>query len=179
MEPSSQRPAHIPAAPTGLNHPEAAGTTNRKIGTSNNPYPVIFGSQITNIGAIKSPRGEADPTMDPSLAKQLRLICPENSKADAPVSLDQNLTSTFVFDNSFYNQTKNHRGILAIDQALALDPLTSNIVANLSTGNDFRARFGQAMVNLGAVVLNDKKSEIRKSYRAVKNKPRSSFGLLG
>ncbi|KAE8729400.1 Peroxidase 60 [Hibiscus syriacus] len=124
---------------------------------------------------------KADPTMDPSLAEQLRSICPENSEADAAVSLDQNLTSTFVFDNSSYNQTKNHRGILGIDQALALDPLTSNIVAYLTTGNDFTARFEQAMVKLGAVeVLTDSQGEIRKSCRLVKNKPRSSsFGLLG
>ncbi|XP_039052552.1 peroxidase 60-like [Hibiscus syriacus] len=124
---------------------------------------------------------KADPTMDPSLAEQLRLICPEKSEADAAVSLDQNLTSTFVFDSSFYNQTKKHRGILGIDQALALDPLTSNIVANLTTGSNFTARFGQAMVKLGSVeVLSDSQGEIRKLCRVVKNKPSSSsFGLLG
>ncbi|MBA0564954.1 hypothetical protein Golob_009858 [Gossypium lobatum] len=96
--------------------------------------------------------GKPDPTMDPLLVMKLRLICPRNSPADrTPVSLDQNLASTFIVDNSFYKQIRLGRGILQIDQALALDPLTNNTVASLANGNDFLARFGQAMVKLGAV----------------------------
>ncbi|GMI92264.1 root hair specific 18 [Hibiscus trionum] len=125
--------------------------------------------------------GEADPTMDPSLVEQLKVVCPKNSEADAAVSLDRNLASTFIFDNSFFNQTKHRRGVLPIDQALALDPSTTNMVDNLATSNDFPARFGQAMVKLGAVeVLTGQRGEIRKSCRAVvKNKPRSPFSLFG
>ncbi|KAK8550782.1 hypothetical protein V6N13_119284 [Hibiscus sabdariffa] len=124
--------------------------------------------------------GKADPTMDPALVKKLIVICPKNSTANAPVSLDQNPASTFVFDNSFYNQTQHRRGVLRIDQELALDPLTSNTVASLITGNDFLARFGQAMVKLGAVeVLTYPQGEIRKSCRVVNSKPRSPFSLFG
>lgn len=64
-------------------------------------------------------------------------------------------------DNSFYKQIRLGRGILQIDQALVLDPLTNNTVASLANGNDFLARFGQAMVKLGAVdVLTDSQGEI-------------------
>ncbi|KHG23933.1 Peroxidase 60 -like protein [Gossypium arboreum] len=120
--------------------------------------------------------GKPDPTMDPLLVMKLRIICPQNSPADrTPVSLDQNLASTFIVDNSFYKQIRLGRGILQIDQALALDPLTNNTVASLANGNDFLARFGQAMVKLGAVdVLTDSQGEIRESCH-LKNKPRSTF----
>ncbi|TYH69982.1 hypothetical protein ES332_D05G088200v1 [Gossypium tomentosum] len=120
--------------------------------------------------------GKPDPTMDPLLVMKLRLICPRNSPADrTPVSLDQNLASTFIVDNSFYKQIRLGRGILQIDQALALDPLTNNTVASLANGNDFLARFGQAMVKLGAVdVLTDSQGEIRESCH-LKNKPRSTL----
>ncbi|KAL4335903.1 hypothetical protein GQ457_07G035710 [Hibiscus cannabinus] len=137
---------------------------------------VLLLDRLYNFGGS----GKADPTMDPALVEKLIVICPKNSTANAPVSLDQNPASTFVFDNSFYNQTQHRRGVLRIDQELALDPLTSNTVANLITGNDFLARFGQAMVKLGVVeVLTGPQGEIRKSCRVVNSKPRSPFSLFG
>ncbi|XWS28554.1 hypothetical protein CRYUN_Cryun25bG0080100 [Craigia yunnanensis] len=106
---------------------------------------------------------QPDSTMDPALLKNLTLICPKNSTANQPVNLDQNPLSSSILDNSFYNQIILRRGILQIDQELALDPLTNATVARIATSKDFPARFGQAMVKLGAVdVLTGSEGEIRK-----------------
>ncbi|XVE59593.1 hypothetical protein DITRI_Ditri05aG0058200 [Diplodiscus trichospermus] len=120
--------------------------------------------------------GKPDPTMDPLLLVKLRAICPQNSPLNRPVNLDQNPLSSFRVDNSFYKQIQIRRGILQIDQELALDPLTNATVAILANRNDFPAKFGQAMVKLGAVdVLADPQGEIRNSCNVTNN---NNFNFL-
>ncbi|CAA2960821.1 peroxidase 60-like [Olea europaea subsp. europaea] len=112
--------------------------------------------------------GKPDPTMDSTLLNTLKTRCPQNSTADKPVNLDQNPLSSMTVDNSYYRQIILHRGILQIDQELALDPLTNLTVAAIAKGLDFSTRFGQAMVKLGAVeVLAGAQGEIRRSCRAI------------
>jgi peroxidase len=116
--------------------------------------------------------GRPDPTMDSWLVKSLRLRCPQNSTGSTIVNLDQNPLSSSIVDNSFYRQILAHRGVLQIDQELALDPLTSSTVSAIARGFDFSSRFGEAMVKLGAVeVLTGTAGEIRKSCRAI-NSPK-------
>ena len=79
--------------------------------------------------------------------------------------------SSLIVDNSYYKQTKLNRGILQIDQQLALDPLTKDIVTAIATRFDFSTKFGQAMVKMGAVeVQTGNQGEIRGSCRAVNKK---------
>ena len=116
--------------------------------------------------------GRPDPTMDLWLVKSLRLQCPQNSTGSSVVNLDQNPLSSSIVDNSFYRQILAHRGVLQIDQELALDALTSSTVSAIARGFDFSSRFGEAMVKLGAVeVLTGTAGEIRKSCRAI-NSPK-------
>ncbi|XP_043717996.1 peroxidase 60-like [Telopea speciosissima] len=106
--------------------------------------------------------------MDPSLVSSLRLICPQNATKDNTVSLDQNQLRTNLFDNSYYVQLMRNRGILQIDQELALDPRTRVTVMSLANGSNFTTLFGQAMVKMGAVeVLTGTQGQIRKSCRAI------------
>ncbi|CAI9761564.1 unnamed protein product [Fraxinus pennsylvanica] len=112
--------------------------------------------------------GKPDPTMDTTLLNTLKKRCPQNSTVDSPVNLDQNPLSSMTVDNSYYRQIILHRGILQIDQELALDPLTNPTVAAIAKGFDFSTRFGQALVKLGAVeVLTGAQGEIRRSCRAI------------
>lgn len=113
--------------------------------------------------------GKPDPTLDPTLLNTLRKSCPQNSGATAPVNLDQNRTSSKVVDDSFYKQIMLNRGVLQIDQELALDPLTRATVSSIASGKlDFSRKFGEAMVKLGSVqVLTGNQGQIRKSCRAV------------
>ncbi|KAM3740758.1 hypothetical protein ACB098_08G122800 [Castanea mollissima] len=112
--------------------------------------------------------GQPDPTINPGLASQLRRICPQNSAGSNTVKLDQSFQSSFIFE-SYYRQILMNRGILQIDQELALDPLTSSTVQGIvASYSDFRSKFGQAMVKLGAVeVLTGTQGEIRQSCRAI------------
>eukprot|EP00252_Welwitschia_mirabilis_P006243 TRINITY_DN1706_c0_g1_i1.p1 TRINITY_DN1706_c0_g1~~TRINITY_DN1706_c0_g1_i1.p1 ORF type:complete len:343 (+),score=-6.22 TRINITY_DN1706_c0_g1_i1:137-1165(+) len=116
--------------------------------------------------------GKADPTMDPTLVTTLKKVCPNPSSgnsSDPTVFLDQNSTSSFVFDNSYYGQLKLHRGILQIDQELWTNSSTKSLVgAYASDGNRFDSTFGSAMIKLGnASVLTGTKGEIRLKCRVV------------
>ncbi|BFG34790.1 hypothetical protein CerSpe_210640 [Prunus speciosa] len=117
--------------------------------------------------------GKPDPDMNVALLEGLRRICPQNSAGTNTANLDQNPQSSFIVDNSFYKEIVARRGILQIDQELALDPITQATVTTLANNgtNSFATKFGQAMVKLGAVeVLTGSQGEIRRSCRAV-NKP--------
>ena len=72
-------------------------------------------------------------------------------------------------DNSFYRQILGGRGVLQIDQEIALDSRTRGIVKKLAANNqDFNIKFGKAMVKMGAIqVLTGTKGEIRRSCRVV------------
>ncbi|KAK6163574.1 hypothetical protein DH2020_000438 [Rehmannia glutinosa] len=115
--------------------------------------------------------GKPDPTMDSSLLSALRQRCPRNASVDSSVNLDQNPLSSMTVDNSYYRQIIMKRGILKIDQELALDPLSKPTVGAIANGFDFSTRFGQAMIKLGTVdVLTGKQGQIRSYCRAI-NKP--------
>ncbi|KAK9079175.1 hypothetical protein SSX86_000845 [Deinandra increscens subsp. villosa] len=112
--------------------------------------------------------GKPDPTMDAGLLTWLRITCAKNATVDRTANLDQNPFSSAVVDKSFYSQIMLHRGVLQIDQELALDRLSSSTVAAIARSSDFSAKFGQAMVKMGAVqVLTGAQGQIRKSCRAV------------
>ncbi|CAI9105657.1 OLC1v1004635C1 [Oldenlandia corymbosa var. corymbosa] len=116
--------------------------------------------------------GQPDPTMSPDLVTSLRSRCPKDATFENAANLDQNRTSIFTVDNSYYNQLKMHRGVLQIDQELTSHPNTTGIVdiAAEST-TDFQNLFSSAMVNLGAVeVLTGSQGEIRTFCRAVNAK---------
>ncbi|PIN20733.1 Peroxidase [Handroanthus impetiginosus] len=112
--------------------------------------------------------GKPDPTMDPKLLASLRARCPQNANVNNTVNLDQNPFSSMTVDNSYYRQIVLNRGILQIDQELALDPLSKSTVAAIANGFDFSKKFGEAMIKLGGVeVLTGDQGEIRSSCRAV------------
>ncbi|KAL3537972.1 hypothetical protein ACH5RR_001338 [Cinchona calisaya] len=119
--------------------------------------------------------GKPDPTMDPTLAARLLKSCGTQSRPlnkDPTAFLDQN--TSFIVDKEFYNQIRSKKGILQIDQQLALDrssaPLVSRLAAN---DNLFRQSFANAMIKMGSVeVLVGNAGEIRKNCR-VFNKPSS------
>ena len=115
--------------------------------------------------------------MQPGLAFFLKLKCPQTSTVDNTVDLDQGGSSagllgqptSEIVDNSFYKQIVFRRGVLGIDQALALNQLTKDTVNKvaISSNDYFLTKFQQAMVKLGAVeVLTDTQGEIRKTCRA-------------
>ncbi|AES80947.1 putative peroxidase [Medicago truncatula] len=112
---------------------------------------------------LSSVRGKPDPTMDPALDTKLVKLCKSNS--DGAAFLDQN--TSFTVDNEFYKQILLKRGIMQIDQQLALDKSTSTFVSNFaSNGDKFVKSFATAMIKMGKVgVLVGNEGEIRKNCR--------------
>ncbi|XP_051134059.1 peroxidase 60 [Andrographis paniculata] len=115
-----------------------------------------------------SSTGKPDPNMDPILLTQLRARCPQKATFDNTANLDQDSTSFNTVDESYYNQIVAKRGVLPIDQNLALDPLSKSTVETIASSSDFGKKFGEAMVKLGAVgVLTGKEGQIRRRCRSV------------
>ncbi|KAI3962146.1 hypothetical protein MKW98_005777 [Papaver atlanticum] len=120
----------------------------------------FFRNRLWNFGGT----GSADPTMDPVLVETLKSQCPESANNDGDVvNLDQNPSSSNVVDNSFYQQIRLNRGILEIDQKLALDPSTTAVVATMANdGVTFLNLFGKSMVKMGGIgVLTGTDGQIR------------------
>ncbi|ESW23512.1 hypothetical protein PHAVU_004G053800 [Phaseolus vulgaris] len=112
--------------------------------------------------------GNGDPSMDPALEQTLVQICEfkKRPNSDPLAFLDQN--TSFLFDNQFYHQMILRRGVLHIDQQLALDPLSRNMVQNFAANDSFfQEKFAKAMIKLGSIgVLDSTDGDIRKNCRA-------------
>ncbi|CAJ1947647.1 unnamed protein product [Sphenostylis stenocarpa] len=117
-------------------------------------------------------QGGVNPSMDPTLEARLEQICElrRAPNSDPLVFLDQN--TSFTFDNEFYNQMILKRGVLHIDQQLALDPLSMDMVQNLATDDSlFQEKFANAMIKMGSIgVLDENEGEVRSNCRAF-NRP--------
>ncbi|XP_022945692.1 peroxidase 60 [Cucurbita moschata] len=112
--------------------------------------------------------GRPDPTIDSWFLGNLRDQCPEDSNDNNVVFLDQTSMSSFVVDKSFHKQIWQRRGILEIDQQLALHPLTKDLVTRVAFGFDFASKFGDAMIKMGRFgVLTGSDGEIRRTCEAV------------
>lgn len=63
--------------------------------------------------------------------------------------LDQN--TSFVFDNEYYRQIRKRKGVLHIDQQLALHNSSRRIVAGFAAnGESFKRNFANAMIKLAS-----------------------------
>ncbi|CAD5321976.1 unnamed protein product [Arabidopsis thaliana] len=121
-----------------------------------------FVDRVTNFQGTGLP----DPSMDPTLAGRLRNTC---AVPGGFAALDQSMPVTPVsFDNLFFGQIRERKGILLIDQLIASDPATSGVVLQYASNNElFKRQFAIAMVKMGAVdVLTGSAGEIRTNCRA-------------
>ncbi|XP_074271229.1 peroxidase 57-like [Silene latifolia] len=127
----------------------------------------LFQNRLSNFQGTGAP----DTTMDPSLLTKLKGICGSSSNTNPTAFLDQN--TSFAFDNRYYNDIKSGKGILQIDQELALDPLSAKLVTNMaaSTNAQFGQSFAKAIVKMGSIqVLEGSNGEIRTDCRVFNQK---------
>ncbi|KAB9521963.1 hypothetical protein FH972_027040 [Carpinus fangiana] len=108
--------------------------------------------------------GAPDPSMDPALIAKLNMTCARNAGATA--FLDQ--STSFAMDNHFFKQILLRKGVLQIDQELALDNTSARFVSGFASNEVvFHQSFAKAMIKLGSVqVLVGNAGEIRKNCRA-------------
>ncbi|CAN1246030.1 Peroxidase 57 [Linum grandiflorum] len=90
--------------------------------------------------------GQPDPSMDQALVRKLMVTCGRGG-GDATAALDPG--TSLSFDGSFYREVRRKRGVLAIDQELGTNPVTSGMVSRPGMEElRFRRSFGAAMVKL-------------------------------
>ncbi|XP_049353260.1 peroxidase 60-like [Solanum verrucosum] len=88
--------------------------------------------------------GGPDPSMSPWLLAELKDKYPRISLIfDNTYPLDVKIPS--LVDNSYFQEIKKGNGVLQIDQQIALDELTKNIVDDIVNDPDFNTKFGEAM----------------------------------
>ncbi|AES63438.1 putative peroxidase [Medicago truncatula] len=122
----------------------------------------FFSNRLRNF----TTNGAADPSIDPSFLSQLQTLCPQNSGATNRIALDTG--SQNKFDNSYYANLRNGRGILQSDQALWNDASTKTFVQRYLglrglLGLTFNVEFGNSMVKMSNIgVKTGVDGEIRK-----------------
>ena len=90
--------------------------------------------------------------MAPSLLSFLRKKCPRNVNSNEEAFLDQTSGSEFKMDNAFYKAILAGKGVLEVDQQMAIDSSTRGIVKSLASNPKiFAAKIGPAMVKMGRI----------------------------
>ncbi|KAF7119729.1 hypothetical protein RHSIM_Rhsim13G0227600 [Rhododendron simsii] len=113
--------------------------------------------------------GTADPTMDSTLVSDLRTRCPATGDGNNTAPLDRN--STDLFDNHYFQNLLNGKGLLASDQILFSSDVGASTTKSLvQFYNDnpslFLADFANSMVKMGNISpLTGSSGEIRKNCR--------------
>ncbi|KAG8370883.1 hypothetical protein BUALT_Bualt13G0029800 [Buddleja alternifolia] len=127
----------------------------------------LFSNRLTNFSGTGAP----DSTLDSSLIPSLQAACPANSDGNNTVALD--VKSRDLFDNQYFVNLVNGRGILQSDQTLFSSDLalnTTKSIVQLYSSNPavFFGDFVNAMIKMGDVrPLTGLDGEIRKNCRVV------------
>ncbi|GLJ46039.1 hypothetical protein SUGI_0970010 [Cryptomeria japonica] len=103
-----------------------------------------------------------DPTLNISYVSELQGMCPIN--VDPSIAINMDPTTPLKFDNVYYENLKNGKGLFTSDQVLFTDTRSRNIVKVYARYSSiFYAGFIEAITNLGRVgVKVGNEGEIRK-----------------
>ncbi|GAB4861095.1 Peroxidase 12 [Ancistrocladus abbreviatus] len=106
-----------------------------------------------------------DPTMDKTLANDLKLICPNSNSTNITV---MDLRTPNKFDNKYYINLMNRQGLFTSDQDLYMDKRTKDIVISFALDQAlFFEKFALAMIKMGQLsVLTGVQGEIRANCSA-------------
>ncbi|GLT80344.1 hypothetical protein SLA2020_517870 [Shorea laevis] len=116
-----------------------------------------FSNRIYNF----SPTNRIDPTLNFQYALQLRQLCPVN--VDPSIAINMDPTTPQTFDNAYFTNLQQGKGLFSSDQILFTDPRSTPTV-NLFASNNaaFQQAFVTAITKLGRVgVLTGDQGEIR------------------
>ncbi|KAG0556866.1 hypothetical protein M758_11G081900 [Ceratodon purpureus] len=124
----------------------------------------FFDDRLYNWRGTRAP----DPTLNTTTLAFLRKTCTNSvASKESRVFLDQNTSSSFVSDKSYFSMLTQHKGVLESDQKLLTDPSTKGFVKPLADGTEanFMNKFETAMKklgNLGSTTVVGSKGDIRK-----------------
>ena len=110
-----------------------------------------------------------DPTMDQTLANNLKATCPDGS---SPNTANLDIRTPTVFDNKYYIDLLNRQGVFTSDQDLLNDQRTAGLVnAFANDQNLFFQKFVNAMIKLSQLdVLTGNQGEIRAKCNVINKK---------
>jgi len=117
--------------------------------------------------------GLPDPTLDKSYLAALRKQCPRNGNQSVLVDFD--LRTPTVFDNKFYVNLKENKGLIQSDQELFSSPDASDTIPLVRAYADGKEKFFnafvEAMLRMARLSpLTGKQGEIRLNCRVVNKK---------
>ncbi|KAI8526308.1 hypothetical protein RHMOL_Rhmol13G0298500 [Rhododendron molle] len=125
-----------------------------------------FTQRLYNFSGIS---GNMDPSLDPTYLETLRQACPENTNRNSLNNLDP--TTPNGFDNNYFTNLQNKRGLLQSDQDLfSTDGSDTVAIVNrfANSQSDFFDSFGQSMINMGNISpLTGTNGEIRADCKRV------------
>ncbi|KAL2318277.1 hypothetical protein Fmac_032153 [Flemingia macrophylla] len=122
-----------------------------------------FSKRIYNFKSRKS----IDHTLNPAYAKQLQQVCPKN--VDPRIAIDMDPITPRTFDNQYYKNLQQGKGLLASDQALFTHKGSRDIVNLFASDNTaFEKSFVSAITKLGRVgIKTGNQGEIRRDCTMV------------
>ncbi|XP_057438767.1 peroxidase A2-like [Lotus japonicus] len=125
----------------------------------------FFNQRLFNFSGTGSP----DPTLSSTYLATLQQNCPQNGSGTTLNNLDP--SSADAFDNNYFKNLLNNKGLLQSDQELfsTNGSATISIVNNFATNQTaFFEAFAQSMINMGNVSpLTGNQGEIRSNCRKV------------
>ncbi|KAM7268307.1 hypothetical protein ACFE04_010473 [Oxalis oulophora] len=103
-----------------------------------------------------------DPSLNATYAQQLIQACPQDADPDVVIDMDPETPRTF--DNKYYKNLVNGKGLFSSDEVLFSDSASQSTVVDFANNpGDFNIAFVTAMRNLGRVgVKTGNEGEIRK-----------------
>lgn len=126
----------------------------------------VFSSRLFNFSGTGAP----DTTMDSSMVSDLQSLCPLNGDGNITAPLDRN--SRDLFDNHYFQNLLNGKGLLQSDQILyssnaAAASTTRSIVESFSNNSLlFFSNFVNSMIKMGNISpLTGSSGGIRKNCR--------------
>ncbi|XP_022153753.1 peroxidase N-like [Momordica charantia] len=127
----------------------------------------MFTDRLFNFSSSGSP----DPTMETTMLSDLQALCPLTDDGNKTTVLDRN--STDLFDNHYYKNLLNQKGLLGSDQILfsstAAQTTSRTLVEAYSSNTTlFFKDFVKAMIKMGNISpLTGANGQIRKNCRVI------------
>ncbi|KAI4334665.1 hypothetical protein L6164_013383 [Bauhinia variegata] len=128
---------------------------------------VFFSNRLFNFSGT----GAADATLDTDMLTDLQTLCPQNGDGNTTAVLDRN--SVDLFDNHYFQNLLNGKGLLSSDQILfssdAANSTSKPFVLSYSNNSFLFLRdFVNSMIRMGNINLKTgTDGEIRKNCRVV------------
>ncbi|XP_049377088.1 peroxidase N-like isoform X2 [Solanum stenotomum] len=128
----------------------------------------VVGLNVTDVVSLS---GGPDTTLDTTLVTELQNLCPSTSDGNNTAPLDRN--STDLFDNHYFKNLLNQRGLLESDQILyssndAIATTKTMVETYSNSSSVFFSDFVNSMIKMGNISpLTGSNGEIRKNCRVI------------